>query len=91
MHLMAAATLNSYEAGQFETSLDEPWHKGSPASLGCTFKPAIALLNHSCNPNTIRYNIGHATVLVAATDISKGDEVLYIYPRWGLNLGRIMN
>ena len=38
-----------------------------------------SLFNHSCDPNTVRVNVGAATVLVAARSIDAGEEVTAIY------------
>jgi len=37
--------------------------------------PTLALINHSCDPNSVHYNIGKATVSVAIKKIKKGEEV----------------
>ena len=75
MHLMAVASLNCYAVGLFEAAPDAPWHTGSPITLGSTYQPTLALLNHSCDPNVIRYNVARANILVANRDIMKGQEV----------------
>lgn len=75
LHFMAVASLNCYEIGIYETVGNSPWHQGKPNSVGLTYQPTLALLNHSCDPSTIRFNVGRATVLVASRDIKKGEEV----------------
>ena len=74
-HFMAVASLNCYAVGLFEAPPDKPWHTGSPVTLGTSYQPSLALLNHSCDPNTIRYNLARAIILVANRDILEGDEV----------------
>ena len=76
---MAVASLNYYEIGIYETVGNSPWHQGKPIGVGLTYQPTLALLNHSCDPNTIRFNVGRATVLVALRDIKKGEEVNTLY------------
>jgi len=73
---MAVASLNCYEVGTYQTEGDLPWHQGKPISIGLTYQPTLALLNHSCDPNTIRFNIGRATLLIASRDIKRGEEVV---------------
>ena len=72
---MAVASLNCYAIGLFQAAPDQPWHTGVPITLGSTYQPSMALLNHSCDPNMIRYNVGRASILVASRDILKDQEV----------------
>ena len=71
---MAVASLNCYAVGLFEAAPGKPWHTGAPITLGTTYQPSLALLNHSCDPNTIRYNLARASILVANRDILEGEE-----------------
>ncbi len=75
-HLMAVASLNCFAVGRFEAHTETPWHLGGPITLGSTYQPTLALLNHSCDPNVIRYNVAQASILVANRDIQSGQEVL---------------
>ena len=43
--------------------------------IGSAIYNSMAFLNHSCNPNTIKYWEGTRMVLVASQPIKKGDEV----------------
>ncbi|XP_023335428.1 histone-lysine N-methyltransferase Smyd1 [Eurytemora carolleeae] len=48
-------------------------------NIGCAVNPTLALLNHSCNPNTTRANIGAATAVIATSSIKKGEEISDAY------------
>ena len=43
--------------------------------VGSALYPTLPLLNHSCKPNTIRFNQGCHVVVMATEDIAKGSEV----------------
>ena len=43
--------------------------------IGSALYASIAFLNHSCNPNTIKYWEGDRMVLVASQPIRRGQEV----------------
>ena len=52
-----------------------PWHAAPLSPVGCALEPTVGLLNHSCDPNTCRVNIGRATLVYATRDIAEGEEV----------------
>ena len=43
--------------------------------VGSALFPTLALINHSCKPNTVRFNQGCRVVVIAAEDIPKGTEI----------------
>jgi hypothetical protein len=43
------------------------------ARIGTGIYPALALLNHSCNPNILKYFNGSTVVAVASRTIFKGN------------------
>jgi hypothetical protein len=47
--------------------------------VGSALYPILPLLNHSCNANTIRFNIGNKVILVASRNILKGEKVTDSY------------
>jgi hypothetical protein len=48
--------------------------------LGNALNPSVgSVLNHSCNPNTIRISVGRKTIIVAARNIAEGEEICDIY------------
>ena len=47
--------------------------------VGLAIRPTVALLNHSCCPNTVRCSAGDQVVIVASATIHPGTEVADIY------------
>lgn len=74
-HFLEVVTMNNHEVGHFRAEGSDPWYLGQPLSLGSSVEPTLVLLNHSCDPNITRINIGRATVAIAAKDIEKDEEV----------------
>ena len=52
-----------------------PWHAAQPHTIGCALEPTVGLMNHSCDNNTVRLNVGRATLVYAARDIAEDEEV----------------
>ena len=46
-------------------------------SIGSALYTSLAFLNHSCDPNTIKYFIGDTVYLVAGRPILQGKPLLY--------------
>ena len=57
LQLMDISSTNSSEAGIFNVGESGSLMDGEIRPIGGSLQPAIALLNHSCDPNTIRYKI----------------------------------
>ena len=56
MQLMNASSTNSSEMGIFNAGqTSATLLEGDIRPIGCSLQPAVALLNHSCDPNTIRF------------------------------------
>ena len=47
--------------------------------VGMAVRPTVALLNHSCWPNTVRCSTGYNVVIMATFSIQPGEEVSDIY------------
>ena len=47
--------------------------------VGLAVRPSVALLNHSCSPNTVRASAGSRVVIMASAPIAPGAEVTDIY------------
>lgn len=62
----------------------------SMESIGCGIYSSMAFLNHSCNPNTIKYWEGDRMVLVASRTIEAGEEVADNYGMHFLNNNKII-
>ena len=60
----------------------------SMESIGNAIYSSFAFLNHSCNPNTIKYWEGDRMVVVASQAIRRGQEVTDNYGMHFLNTGR---
>ena len=63
----------------------KPGETFSMESIGCAIYTSMAFLNHSCNPNTIKYWEGDRIILVASQPIRKGDEITDNYGMHFLN------
>lgn len=50
-----------------------------PVSVGCGIHPTLAMVNHSCDPNTVKVQQGGKTFLLAARQLQVGEEVLDNY------------
>ena len=50
-----------------------------PQQIGFGINPTLAFFNHSCNPNTIKIQRGNRTILMAAQNIEKGEEIFDNY------------
>ena len=74
-HFLEVVTMNAHEIGHFRAEKDDSWYMGYPITVGSAVEPSLVLLNHSCDPNINRINVGRATVAVAAKDIEKDEEV----------------
>ena len=72
---MSSACLNAHDLFQYESPLFESWFVGDVRGLGQAFCPTLALVNHSCDPNSIHFNVAQASVSVAVRNIFEGEEV----------------
>ena len=80
--------MNAHEIGHFRAEKGEPWYQGHPITVGSAVEPTLVLLNHSCDPNINRINIGRCTVVVAAKDIEKDEEICDCYLPLGIGMPR---
>lgn len=78
MHLMNAASTNSLETLAYDVS-QATLLEGKHVPVGGSFEPAFALLNHSCDPNTIRINLNGHTILLTNRTIAEGEEINVSY------------
>lgn len=81
-HFVTVAERNSQNISQVSrehlnlTSLTEILKKDfKPAEVGYGIHPTLALINHSCDPNTIKIQQGGRTVLLAARRLEDGEEI----------------
>ena len=47
--------------------------------IGASLHPSLALVNHSCDANTFRFNMNQTSLLIANRHISQGEEVTMSY------------
>ena len=73
-HIMNVSSTNAHEFGRFQSEGQPNLMEGSVYPVGGTLTPSMVLLNHSCDPNTIRYQNGKNTILMANRTIKEGDE-----------------
>ena len=79
LHLMTVASTNSSEVGLFKVDPDQSALEGRVSYVGGSLDVSLGLLNHSCDPNTIRFNSNGRVVLMANRTIAEGEEVTLSY------------
>ena len=82
LHFLAVSALNSHELVMYEAPEAGPWSDGGISAsnfVGSAISPTMDLMNHSCDPNTTKFNSGRGLVLIATRDIHEGDEVSHCY------------
>ena len=47
--------------------------------LGTAINPSLALVNHSCDSNCVRFNVNKSSILVAVQHIQSGEEITDSY------------
>lgn len=62
------SSCNAYEISEMVCESESVWQN---AELGGAVYPTVSLTNHSCCPNTLRYNEGHVCVVRATNTINK--------------------
>lgn len=82
MHIMNVSSTNAHEFGKFDDNGCSNLMEGSVYPVGGTLTPSMVLLSHSCDPNTIRYQNGKHTILMANRTINEGEEVCLTYKTW---------
>jgi len=75
---ISAARYNAHEI-DMNSKKNGTYDQVDVLSIGSALYPILPLLNHSCNANTIRFNIGKKVVLIASRDIRKGEKVTDSY------------
>ena len=73
LKLLQSASCNAYAIERFNKTSNES------TEVGGAMYPTIALSNHSCWPNAIRYNVDEYCILRATRSIRKGQEVFDTY------------
>jgi hypothetical protein len=74
-HLIAVQCFNSQQVT--ELAVETSTYKWE--SIGAAINTSIALINHSCDPNTFRFNMNKTCVLISSKHIKKGEEITVSY------------
>lgn len=73
LQLINVCPTNSHDVSEFETPVADKFTTAcNKVSIGAAIYPALALLNHSCNPDFMRCNNGNKVICVANRFIKKG-------------------
>ena len=67
--------MNCHEIGRYTVPKGCTLMEGSVKAMGTSLEPCMDLMNHSCDPAVLRYNVGNSLVAVALRDIEEGEEV----------------
>ena len=76
MHMRGVTNYNTHQVGE---RLTEAECLLQTREVGLSIRPTVALLNHSCVPNTVRCSAGRQVVIMASATIPLGQEVTDIY------------
>ena len=76
MHVRGVTNYNTHQVGE---RLTEAECLLQTREVGLSIRPTVALLNHSCVPNTVRCSAGRQVVIMASATIPLGQEVTDIY------------
>lgn len=75
LQLMNASSTNALETGVCNLQEKSSMLENDIAEVGGSLEPSLVLLNHSCDPNTIRINCQGHIILMANRNISEGQEI----------------
>ena len=71
---MNIQAFNSHSVHAVSNNYKFDWEK-----VGTSINPSLALVNHSCDANSIRANVNKSSILVAAQHIMQGQEITDTY------------
>nr|XP_050866692.1 SET and MYND domain-containing protein 4-like [Vespula vulgaris] len=76
LHHLQLVQFNSHEISELiRPTKDTTLARAKSIFIGGGVYPALALLNHSCNPGIVRYFIGTTVIVRAIRTIEKGQEI----------------
>ena len=78
LDLMNIVSINCIEVCLYQVQNQTPL-EGTVETIGGSLDASLALLNHSCDANTIRINSNGCTVLIANRTIGEGEEITHSY------------
>eukprot|EP00092_Neocalanus_flemingeri_P012773 GFUD01013764.1.p1 GENE.GFUD01013764.1~~GFUD01013764.1.p1 ORF type:complete len:2085 (+),score=698.75 GFUD01013764.1:68-6256(+) len=70
--VICAQTYNSHSVHKITKAFE--WER-----IGTAINPSLALVNHSCDSNSLRCNVNKSSILVAARHIPEGEEITDTY------------
>ena len=74
-HLIAVQCYNSQQVTELAVVKSQyKWE-----TIGASLHPSLALVNHSCDANTFRFNMNQTSILIANRHISQGEEITMTY------------
>ena len=76
VHMRGVTSYNTHQVGERLSGTESLLQT---RELGLAVRPTVALLNHSCWPNTVRCSAGREVVIMATRTINTGQEVTDIY------------
>ena len=76
VHMRGVTSYNTHQVGE---RLSRTKNLLQTQEVGLAVRPTVALINHSCWPNTVRCSAGREVVMMATRTIKAGQEVTDIY------------
>ena len=76
VHMRGVTNYNTHQVGEMMADMASLLQT---QEVGLAVRPTVALLNHSCCPNTVRASAGSQVVIMASATIPAGAEVTDIY------------
>ena len=76
VHMRGVTSFNTHQVGE---RLSSTGSLLQTQEVGLAVRPTVALINHSCWPNTVRCSAGRQVVMMATRTIKAGQEVTDIY------------
>ena len=76
VHMRGVTNYNTHQVGEMMVDMASLLQT---QEVGLSVRPTVALLNHSCCPNTVRASAGSRVVIMASATIPAGAEVTDIY------------
>jgi len=74
-HLIAVQCFNSQQLTKL--SAEEATYKWEV--IGTSINTSMALINHSCDPNTFRFNMDKTSIMISSRHIRAGEEITTAY------------
>ena len=79
LHFMNVASTNALEVAMLQVTDKQSPLDGQVVITGGSLDATIVLLNHHCDPNTIRFESNGFSILMANRTIQEGEEVTNCY------------